>query len=114
MLSFAVTRLKRRLQHAFEMSLRSSVFSKPKVRITSNQMEGTLLSIRVESVPEKQVAYPHVAKHMLDHDINLVGIVRNGAVHLRFVDLFPAVDDVLVYIGSSRLEWETVQESLTP
>ena len=82
--------------------------------ITSNQMEGTLLSIRVESVPEKQVAYPHVAKHMLDHDINLVGIVRNGAVHLRFVNLFPAVDDVLVYIGSSRLEWETVQESLTP
>ena len=33
-------------------------------------------------------------------------------VHLRFVDLFPAVDDVLVYIGSSRLQWETIQESL--
>ena len=80
--------------------------------ITSNQMEGTLLSIRVESVPDKQLPYPHVAKHMLDQDINLVGVVRGGAVHLRFADLFPAVDDVLVYIGSSRLQWETIQESL--
>ncbi|MDA1128243.1 MAG: ion channel [Chloroflexi bacterium] len=80
--------------------------------ITSNQMEGTLLSIRVESVPDKQVPYPHVAKHMLDHDINLVGVVRQGTVHLRFVDLSPVADDVLVYIGSSRLDWATVQESL--
>ena len=80
--------------------------------ITSNQMEGTLLSIRLESVPDKQVPYPQVAKHMLDLDINLVGVVRNGTVHLRFVDLFPVIDDVLVYIGSSRLEWSAVQESL--
>ena len=81
--------------------------------ITSNQMEGTLLSIRLESVPDNQVpSYPHVAKHMLDRDINLVGIVRNGTVHLRFVDLFPEIDDVLVYIGSFRLEWAAVQESL--
>ena len=80
--------------------------------ITSNQMEGTLLSIRLESVPDKQVPYPQVAKHMLDLDINLVGVVRNGTVHLRFVDLFTVIDDVLVYIGSSRLEWSAVQESL--
>ena len=80
--------------------------------ITSNQMEGTLLSIRLESVPENQVSYPQFAKHMLDRDINLVGIVRDGVVHLRFVNLYPVVDDVLVYIGSSRLDWSTVQESL--
>ncbi|MEE8466542.1 MAG: ion channel, partial [Dehalococcoidia bacterium] len=80
--------------------------------ITSNQMEGTLLSIPLESVPDNPVSYRYVAKHMLDRDINLVGIVRNGTVHLRFVGLFPALDDVLVYIGSSRLEWETVRESL--
>ncbi|PKB70457.1 MAG: hypothetical protein BZY87_10580 [SAR202 cluster bacterium Io17-Chloro-G6] len=80
--------------------------------ITSNQMEGTLLSIRVESVPDNQVPYPHVAKHMLDRDINLVGVVRSGTVHLRFVDLFPVADDVLVYISSSRLEWAIVQELL--
>lgn len=80
--------------------------------ITSNQMEGTLLSIRMEDVPDKRVAYPHIAKHLLDRDVNLVGIVRNGTVHLRFADLFPVKDDVLVYIGSSRLDWEAVQDSL--
>ena len=82
--------------------------------ITSNQMEGTLLSIRVESLPEGQVLYPHVAKHMLDRGINLVGIVRERTVHLQFGDLFPVVDDVLVYIGSSRQDWESVQESFVP
>ena len=80
--------------------------------ITSNQVEGTLLSTRMEAVPDKQVSYPDIAKHMLDRDINLVGIVRNGTVHLRFTELFPVKDDVLVYIASSRLEWEAVQDSM--
>ena len=80
--------------------------------ITSNQMEGTLLSTRLEAVPEKRVAYPDIAKRMLDKDVNLVGIVRDGTVHLRFTELSPVKDDVLVYIASSRLEWETVRESL--
>ena len=80
--------------------------------ITSNKMEGTLLSTRLEAVPEDQAAYPEIAKRMLDRDVNLVGIVRNGTVHLRFTDLFAMKDDVLVYIASSRLEWEAVQDSL--
>ncbi len=80
--------------------------------ITSNKMEGTLLSTRLEAVPEEQAAYPEIAKRMLDRDVNLVGIVRNGTVHLRFTDLFAVKDDVLVYIASSRLEWEAVQDSL--
>ncbi len=50
---------------------------------------------------------------MLDRDINLVGIVRNGTVHLRFTELFPVKDDVLVYISSSRLEWEAVRDSMS-
>ena len=79
--------------------------------ITSNQMEGTLLSIRLESVPDKQVPYPNIAKYMLDRDINVVGVVRNGTVYLRFTDLYPVKDDVLVYIGSSPLEWKAVQDS---
>ena len=81
--------------------------------ITSNKMEGTLLSVRLEGVPDQQVAYPHVAKRMLDHDVNLVGIVRGGTVHLRFTELFPVKDDVLVYIASARMEWAAVQDSLT-
>ena len=49
---------------------------------------------------------------MLDRDVNVVGIVRDGTVHLRFTDLFPLKDDVLVYIASSRLEWESVEGTL--
>jgi len=81
--------------------------------ITSNQMEGTLLSIRLEAVPDNPVPYPHIAKHMLDRDVNVVGIVRDGTVHLGFADLFPLQDDVLVYIASHRIEWEDLQASLT-
>ena len=80
--------------------------------ITSNQVEGTLLSTRLEAVPDTHVPYPDIAKRMLDRDVNLVGIVRNGTVHLRFTELFPVKDDVLVYISSSRLEWEAVQEAM--
>jgi len=80
--------------------------------ITSNQVEGTLLSTRLDAVPDQQMSYPEFAKRMLDRDINLVGIVRDGNVHLRFTELFPVKDDVLVYIGSSRLEWEAIQESM--
>ena len=82
--------------------------------ITSNLVEGTLLSTRLEAVPDKQLPYQDVAKNMLDHDFNLVGIVRNGSVHLRFTDLFPAEDDVLVYIGPSRLSWTDLQASMAP
>jgi hypothetical protein len=49
---------------------------------------------------------------MLDRDVNVVGIVRDETVYLRFTDLFPLKDDVLVYIASSRLEWESVETTL--
>ena len=71
-----------------------------------------MLSTRLEAVPDQQMPYPEFAKHMLDRDINLVGIVRNGNVHLRFTELFPVKDDVLVYISSSRINWEAIQESM--
>ena len=80
--------------------------------ITSNKLEGTLLSLRLEDIPDHQVSYPELAKNMLDRDVNVVGIVRDGPVHLRFTDLFPLKDDVLVYIASSRLEWESVEGTL--
>ncbi len=81
--------------------------------ITSNKMEGTLLSLRLGDMPNHQVSYPDLAKNMLDRDVNVVGIVRDETVHLRFTDLFPLKDDVLVYIASSRLEWESVETTLT-
>jgi voltage-gated potassium channel len=82
--------------------------------ITSNKMEGTLLSVRLQEVPEQHASYPQIAKNMLDRDINIVGVVRDGTVHLRFSDLYPRQDDVVVYIASSPLAWEAVQDSLAP
>ena len=80
--------------------------------ITSNKLEGTLLSLRLENIPDREVSYPELAKNMLDRDVNVVGVVRDGTVHLRFTDLFPLKDDVLVYIASSRLGWESVEDTL--
>jgi hypothetical protein len=70
------------------------------------------LSLRLENIPDREVSYPELAKNMLDRDVNVVGVVRDGTVHLRFTDLFPLKDDVLVYIASSRLGRESVEDTL--
>ena len=80
--------------------------------MTSNQMEGTLASTRVESSLGERMAYTDVAKRLLDSDINLVGIIRDQIAHLKFGDLYPTVDDLMVYISSQRVEWSAIQNAL--
>ena len=80
--------------------------------MTSNQMEGTLASTRVESSLGERMAYTDVAKRLLDSDINLVGIIRDEVAHLKFGDLYPEVDDQMVYISSQRVEWSAIQNAL--
>ena len=80
--------------------------------MTSNQMEGTLASTRVESPLGERMAYTDVAKRLLDSDINLVGIIRGQIAHLKFGDLYPAVDDLMVYISSQRVGWSAIQNAL--
>ena len=80
--------------------------------MTSNQMEGTLASTRVESSLGERLAYTDVAKRLLDRDINLVGIIRDQRAHLKFGDLYPAVDDLMVYISSQRVGWSAIQNAL--
>ena len=70
--------------------------------------------MRLRDVTDKQVYYPLMAQNRLDHDISIVGVVRDGTVHLRFSDLYPKQDDVVVYIASSPLAWEAVKNSLVP
>ena len=77
--------------------------------MTSNLMEGTLASTRVESPPGERIPYTDVAKRLLDSDINLVGIIRHQVAHLKFGDLYPAMDDLLVYISSQRVEWSAIE-----
>jgi voltage-gated potassium channel len=83
--------------------------------ITSNvvDIEETLASTVVEVVPEGPLPYIEVAKKLLDHGINLVGVVRDGAIIVGFQDLRLAKDDALVYISKSRRSWRTLAPLLT-
>jgi voltage-gated potassium channel len=80
--------------------------------ITSNQMEGTLASTRVESFPSERLSYNAVAKRLLDDDISLVGVIRGQAVYMKFADLFLTEDDLLVYISGDRHQWSALRTSL--
>lgn len=77
--------------------------------ITSNLIEGTLESTEVSDELNVQLAYVDVAKKLLDTDINLVGIIRDGDVHLQFNDLALTQGDVLVYICTSRTNWPSLR-----
>ena len=82
--------------------------------ITSNQIEGTLSSTQVGDGVEASMSYRDVAKKLLDSDVNLVGVIRNGDVLVQFDNLALARDDRLVYIASSRLDWASLYACLSP
>ena len=77
--------------------------------ITSNQIEGTLVSTRVEGGVEQSLPYIEVAKQLLDHEVNLVGVIRGETVHVRFDNLDLAENDRLVYISSTRHDWQAIR-----
>ena len=81
--------------------------------ITSNAIEGTLSSTRVANSPDAPVPYIGFAKKLLDHGINLVGVVRDGAVKVSFDDLYVSQGDGLVYISNSRQGWEVMRGMLS-
>ena len=73
--------------------------------IISNQVEGTLASTRAEDGHDGSMAYIDIAKNLLDHGVNLTGVVRRGKVHVSFDDLLLAEGDRLVYISAERYAW---------
>ncbi len=73
--------------------------------VTSNVMEGTLLSTVVEKDPASAIPYTQVAKALLDHDVNLVGIIKDGVPHLSFLELELERGDSLFYIAVKRHTW---------
>ena len=80
--------------------------------IVSNQVEGTLASTKVESALEPSLSYRDVATSLLEHDVNLVGVIRGEEVHLRFEEISLAQNDRLVYICPTRQDWETIRSFL--
>ena len=81
--------------------------------VTSNVMEGTLLSTFVEREPASPIPYTQVAKTLLDHDVNLVGIIKDGIPHLSFVDLEIERGDSLFYIAVKRRAWSELAPLLS-
>ena len=80
--------------------------------MTSNRLDGTLASTRIDQPPDALLPYSGVAKSLLDDDVNLVGVIRGREVHLKFGDLYLASGDLLVYISTRRLEWSALRASL--
>ena len=81
--------------------------------ITSNQIEGTLVSTRVEAGAGLSLPYIEVAKQLLDQEVNLVGVIRGENVHVRFDNLDLAENDRLVYISSMRHDWHAMRSLLS-
>ena len=77
--------------------------------ITSNRDGATLFSIRVDdSRPE--TTFRELAKRLLDHEIHLLGVLRDGESVLAFGDMRPQHADRVLYVGPERLEWQTLWE----
>ena len=75
--------------------------------ITSNDMEGTLASTVADS-PAPGMSYVDAAKALLDHDVNLVGVVRDGSVIASLVGQSMTGGDRLVYISKSQIGWPEI------
>ena len=78
--------------------------------ITSNEIEGTLATTKVEGPPDAEVSYTSYAKSLLDHGINLVGVIRDGSIVVAFDALYPAENDRLVYVSKTRRAWDDIRE----
>ena len=77
--------------------------------VTSNQIDGTLASTRIEDIVDERLVYLDVAKKLLDKDVNLLGVIRDGSVRFNFASLTLTQNDSLVYISTSRHTWESLR-----
>ena len=80
--------------------------------VTSNRIDGTLASTRVEDGSAGSLMYLEAAKKLLDKEINLIGVIREGTVRCNFGNLTLTQNDSLVYISSGRLTWESLRPLL--
>ena len=80
--------------------------------VTSNRIDGTLASTRVEDSSAGSLIYLEAAKKLLDKEINLIGVIKDGRVHCNFGNLTLTENDSLVYISSGRLTWESLRPLL--
>ena len=80
--------------------------------MTSNLIEGTLASTKVDPPVGEPLTYAQVAVRLLSKDINLVGVIREKHPYFKFGDLFLSPGDLLVYISLNRYTWQELQEAM--
>ncbi|MCL0028625.1 potassium channel family protein [Dehalococcoidia bacterium] len=80
--------------------------------ITSNLIEGTLVSTKVEGGVDQSLPYVGAAKRLLDHEVNLVGVIRGDQVYVRFDGIYLTENDRMVSICSARHDWTTIRSML--
>ena len=80
--------------------------------ITSNEIEGTLTTATVDDAVGSDDSYESIAVKLLHNGVNLVGVVRGGAVILNFQGQVCTEGDKLIYIDSRRRQWEQFREML--
>ena len=72
--------------------------------------ERNLLSLALDN-PDNFVATDDL-KTLLDYDINLVGVIRDGDVHVIFDALAIAENDLIVYVSVERHDWQDIRSLL--
>ena len=80
--------------------------------MTSNLIEGTLASTKVDPPVGEPLTYQEIAVKLLSKAINLVGAIRVKKPHFKFGDLFLSPGDRLVYISSKRYTWQGLREAM--
>ena len=99
------------VSNLFVQESQDSGVSRLTMAMTSNEIETNLASTPVTSAPPR-TTYTKAAKALLDHGINLVGVIRGDSVHMAFDEIEVARGDRLLYIGKSRLKPEEMAELL--
>ena len=97
------------VNNLFVQESQDSGVTKLTLAMTSNEIETNLASTPVTSAPSR-TTYTNAAKELLDHGVNLVGVIRGDSVHMDFDDIEVSQGDQLVYIGKSRLKPEEMAE----
>ena len=72
--------------------------------ITSNatEIEENAASTKLTLSPCPDMSYIEAAKRLLDHGVNLVGVIRQGTLIVSFDNISLQEDDSLVYISKER------------
>jgi voltage-gated potassium channel len=77
--------------------------------ITSNLVGPTLFSAEVE---DDGVDYAALAKGLLDHQSNVLSVVRGETTHTTFTGLVSQRGDRLVYVAAQRQTWPALKSLL--